>query len=431
MTWRKSRWLGLSFLLPLTLGIIAASGARAQSANSLPAAWSHWKYFRAIDLSAASAERLVTVQVPEEVFARSSSRLADLRVIYDTGVEVPYLIEARYGADQRTQFPCRILETSFVPGKYSQIICDGGTSSVFHNAVYFETPEQNFMAWAQAAVSDDAREWRIVNEHSPVYHFPGRDLAGLRTLNYGDTNARYVRLRIFRTDKAFSVSSMMLMREVIEKKESVPVDARLSPDNGNFPGETVWRADLSGAGLPVDEISIETSQAEFSRRVNAESSSDGVNWSHCGSGDVYRFGQGQTLKESLRVGIVEEWTPYLRIRISNGNDQPLSALRVALYMTPRKLAFRQQPGRKYLLLYGQSAAKPPQYDIAQTLNAEQLSAAQPAQGVGAEEVNLAWSDPRPWSERHAAVLWVAAILAALLLALVALRSLRSTAPPDS
>lgn len=408
-----------------------AKGAAAQSVASLPAAWSHWKYFRAIDLSAAPAERLVSVEVPQGVYARSENRLADLRIIDDTGAEAPYFIEARYGAQQTSERACRLQEKSFVPGQYSQIVCDAGDSAGFHNGIRIESPEQNFMAWAEVAVSDNARLWRIVNDRSPIYEFSARNLTGVNTLHYGETNARYVRLRVFRADKAFTVNSIFILHGVTQKKESAPIDAKIAPDAANFEGETVFRAELGEPGLPVDEIGIETTQPEFSRRVSVESSSDGINWSYRGSGDVYRFRQGDAQKESLRIGLYDQWSPYLRIHIANGNDPPLAALRVTLYMTPRKIAFRQQPGRNYLLLYGQSEAHSPQYDIGQTVNAEQVRAATLADGVGAEAANAAWSDPRPWTDRHTAVLWVAAILAAALLALLALRSLRSPAPPRS
>jgi hypothetical protein len=48
--------------------------------------------------------------------------------------------------------------------------------------------------------------------------------------------------------------------------------------------------------------------------------------------------------------------------------------------------------------------------------------------LGAEEANAAYTgrpDDRPWSERHAAVLWVAIIMAVLILGGIALRSMKT------
>lgn len=414
-----------------TLAASDAQTVAAQTTNHLPAAWSHWQYFRTIGLSETSVQQLVSVSVPQDVYARSTNHLADLRVIDDAGIEVPFILEAPRGSENMAQRGCPILESSFVPGKYTQIVCDAGENSPFHNAITLQTPDRNFMAWADVSVSDDAREWRIVNDRSPIYDFAGRGLNGLATLHYGDTNARYIRVRISLGDNKFPVSSVAVLYQAEQRQKSVPVNVPATPESLHVSGESIWRADFGAATLPVDEIHIATSQPEFSRRVIVEESTDGQSWSICGSGDVYRFRQGDAEKESLRVSLDDQWTPYLRIRIVNGNDPPLDGLGVSLYMTPREVLFRQEPGRKYLLLYGQSEAKLPQYDIAQTVNPKQTLAAHQAAGIGPEEINLAWDDPRPWTDRHQIVLWIAAILAALLLAIVALRSLRGPVPPAS
>jgi hypothetical protein len=409
----------------LVLFAILATTARAQTSASLPAAWAHWKYFRSINLSATVSERLVFVRVPEEIYGLSANRLADLRIMDDRGAEIPYVLSVPRGVQSTVERPCTIRESSFVPGKYTQIICDAGENSGFHNAVRISTSDENFMAWVEIAVSDDARLWRIVNERAPIYEFAGRDLNGLRTIHYGDTNARYLRARIFLGDAKFPVGGVMVLRQVTQPRESAPIVATIQPDSLRVAGESIWKADLRSSHLPVDEVRFDTAQPEFSRRVYAEASSDGVDWYPCGGGDIYRFRQGDTKREGLSVSLSDQWPRYLRIHVVNGNDAPLEKLSFTLYMTARELVFRQEPGRNYSLLYGQSEAKPPQYDIAQTVHPEQMRAAQPALGVGAEETNSAWSDPRPWTDRHTAVLWIAAILAALLLALSALRSLRA------
>ena len=402
--------------------------ALAQSGNSLPAAWSHWKYFRTVSLGETTVQRLISVAVPLEVYGRSTNNLADLRVIDNSGAEVPYLTESHYNYRQMADYPCRLQETSFVPGKYTQITCDAGASVGFHNGLYIHSPERNFMAWAEVAASDDAREWRIVIDRSPIYEFSGRRLAGVNTVQYGETNARYVRLRVFRSESAFAVSSLSLLHDVSIKFQTVPLPTNLAPDPAPFPTETVLRAELGGSGLPVDEVGIETSQPEFSRRVWIEASDDGEHWGSATASDIYRFREGKIQREALRISLNGIASPHVRIRILNENDSPLANLHITLYTIPLRIAFRQEPGRKYLLLYGQSEAHAPRYDISQTVNAEQIRAAAPAEGVGSEVTNAAWSDPRPWTDRNSVVLWVAAILSALLLALVTLRSLRH--PPS-
>jgi hypothetical protein len=63
--------------------------------------------------------------------------------------------------------------------------------------------------------------------------------------------------------------------------------------------------------------------------------------------------------------------------------------------------------------------------MAHLTDAKTLEMAEPAT-LGAEDVNSAWVDPSPWTERHGAVLWVALVLAVIILGAVAVRTLRSS-----
>jgi hypothetical protein len=117
---------------------------------------------------------------------------------------------------------------------------------------------------------------------------------------------------------------------------------------------------------------------------------------------------------------------YWRVTVRNGNDAPVPRAMPTLYMTPRHVVFEQQPGRSYRLLYGQSEAKQPQYDLARRVNAKQMEAAVAA-GLGPEAINTDWADPRPWTEKYDVVLWLALGIAVVLLGYSALRSLRRSA----
>ena len=57
--------------------------------SALPAAWDHWRYWRAIELPVTDATRLVQVRIADEIFLRSEASLEDLRVINDQGNETP------------------------------------------------------------------------------------------------------------------------------------------------------------------------------------------------------------------------------------------------------------------------------------------------------------------------------------------------------
>jgi hypothetical protein len=139
---------------------------------------------------------------------------------------------------------------------------------------------------------------------------------------------------------------------------------------------------------------------------------------------IFRTVRGVTPSERLSVSFPPRLARYWRVELRNENDSPLAAVKLRLSMTPRRIVFREEPGRTYRLLYGQSEAPAPQYDLAQSVPEETLRAAPLLASVAPERTNLDWIDPRPWSERHGTVLWAATIFAVLILSLAAVRALR-------
>lgn len=428
-----AQWTALAALTLALLASITAAKPPAEKPDVLPAAWSNWKYFRSIDLSATQDQRLVSLRVPLAVFAHSQNQLADVRVIDDRGQQVPYVLHVTYGSTKTQSRAARQLELSYVPGKYTQVVLDAGAQAPFHNSVHVSTPLGDFIAWADVNISDDARTWRHIGGIQPIYRFSRKNIDGDQTLVYPETNARYIRLRIYDKQKQFPMVKTDIRFTVTVPEESQPADAVFEAVPSRDSQKSVWRADL-GYSLPIDSVRIDSSDADFYRSVEVFASDDAENWYLRGSGQIYHFQAGappapfvsvgdQMKKTYLHTGFgfSENFARYWRVEVENGSDPPLANAKVQLYMAARNVVFRQLPGRTYRLLYGQSEAKEPQYDLAQTAGPEQIRDASLASGVGAERINMSWTDPRPWTDRNSMVLWIAAILAALLLAFVAVR----------
>jgi hypothetical protein len=90
-----------------------------------------------------------------------------------------------------------------------------------------------------------------------------------------------------------------------------------------------------------------------------------------------------------------------------------------------------EAGRTYRLLYGNARAGRPEYDLAKTLPSNMTQVLDPQDlAFGLEEATSNYTDPRPFSERHPNLLWLALGVAVILLAYSAMRSLRS-APAKS
>jgi Protein of unknown function (DUF3999) len=440
---RHARWVKLAGCAAL-IALTAALRLAAQNGDSLPAAWAHWKYFRAIELPATGTTRITALGVPIDAFAHGQSDLADLRVTDNRGQEVPYVLFVEYGFARTETLAARQLELSYVPEKYTQAVLDVGAQAPFHNSIHVLTPFTNFIAWVQLEISEDARAWRRTGSLQPIYCFFNKGVAGAETLTYPETNGRYIRLRIYDNVEKFPLNAVYVTYTVQAPENHMSFN--VAPGGSQEGQKTVWRADL-GYALPFDSVRIESSTEEFYRRAEVYSSNDQQDWTFAGAGEIYRFhadpppdaappasGNGEAHEIHARDSIPfsERSARYWRVEVENGNDAPLSGVSMQLRMATREVVFRQEPERRYALVYGQSELKtPPQYDLAQVLSAAQIRGAQPVSGVGPEKTNASWSDPRPWSERNSVVLWIAVILAALVLAFVAFQSLKSAAPSGS
>jgi len=401
-------------------------------AADLPPAWEGWRYWRALEVPATDAPP-AKATLPMEVYGRAQTDLGDLRLLDDTWTEVSYVLHIRRGFRRQEWLEARLAEVGFVPGPpaaYTQAEVDLGNQAPPHNQLEIETDEKDFFARVELAVSDDGKSWRLLRQQAPIYRFQKDGLPGNRTLSYSESRARYLRLRIEAGEERIPVRGVRVAREVAEEAEWAKLEARFAPHGEAPPGRSWWQTDLGSERVPASGARFAVGQGQFHRAVEVYTSDDGERWRRVGQGDIYRpgnrGGDALTAQESLRLDFEEARGRYWRVAVLDRNDPPLSEVQVELWGTPRHVVFRQEPRRSYRLLYGNERAVTPQYELARLLGREERERAVAA-AVGAEEINTAWVDPRPWSERHPVVLWVALGIVVAALGLLALRSLRQAA----
>lgn len=400
-------------------------------AADLPSPWRSWRFSRSVEQ--ARPDKLNYIQLDREVFAHSENQLADLRIIDESGQELPYELRSQISAPpEPVRVAATLRENSFVPGKFTQVVLDLGVRAGFHNSLLVQTQESDFINWVEVAASDDAHVWRIVNPRAPISRFRKEGLEGNQTVRYSENNARYLRLRIQESGQPFQVSGVELFSSPATPREShgsnaLPLLASLAPDPGDSASQTQWTVDLGG-DIPVAKFKLETSQPEFYRWVHVAASGDRKEWQPAGGGEIHRYVADGKTEESLSVQCYESWGPrYWRVEVLNGDDVPLSAARLSVAIPLRFVLFHPKAGHSYRLIYGNFRAALPRYDLARTLKI-------PAAGdmlqlsLGAEEATSNYADPRPFTERHPNLLWAALGVAVILLGFAAVRALRTPAP---
>lgn len=401
----------------------------AVAAGPLPNAWQHWRYSREIEVGPTDTPRLVNLVLPQDVYLHAETSLADIRVINDSGQEAPYTQHSWQNYyDQPRTYTAQIIENSFSPGHYTQLVLDLGETPGFRNGVEIGVGEDEFMEWVEVDASDDAQVWRIVQERAPIFRFRREGHEGRQRIDFSSNNARYLRVRILDGDKQFPARSATIIQPPLtQAPERVALGMQLTPTKPDAANASAWLADLEKPQVPIREVRFEVGPGEFVREVRMEASRDKSLWSPIATGEIFRFSQEGHKCEQLSVSVGAPLR-YLRVEILNGNDAPLAAV-PKFYVMPEQVVFEQQPGKSYRLIYGDSWATPPIYDLGRRINYLQMNAAVPAQ-TGPEEINTAWTDPQPWTESHQTVVWFGVTVAILLMAYTAIQSLRRASGPQ-
>ena len=204
------------------------------AATDLPNQWRAWRYSRAVTFPAGQRSPF-TLKLPFDLLARSDAHGSDIRVIDDQGQEVPYALNLLHGNSETRVLPSRLLERSFVPGQFTQIIISvndkpaldkshGATldqiqAEPWFNTYRIVTAESDFMFWVETSVSDDAHQWRVVDARSPISRFRKHGLDGNQSIQIeGYSNQRFLRVRVFDPDRQFAVDSI----EVLSRQSTEP-----------------------------------------------------------------------------------------------------------------------------------------------------------------------------------------------------------------
>lgn len=432
---------------PLSLLLAFTAFAATAFATDLPSTWRSWRYSRAIMGTPTGAPDAVNLHLPWDVFVHTEARGADVRIVDEGGREIPFFLGSNQGDEPKMVVrPSQILERSFAPGEFTQVVIrvtdrppldesHGATleqlqAEPWFNTYRISTAESDFMYWVETAVSDDAHQWRVVDSRSPISRFRKHQLEGNQTVQFeGYSNQRFLRVRIFSSDHQFPVDNVeVLSQDSKSNPGRTPILSVFRQDSSADPTESRWSADLGSSNLPISEVVFSTPQSEFYRAVRISSSEDGQDWSYRRAGEIYRFHQSENLKESLHIVFPEAFARFWRVEIVNASDQPLPNVHLELTGLPRDLTFPVESGHSYRLLYGNQKAASPQYDFGRVFGRPEKKVLVLAQ-LGAEELTTNYADPRPFTERHPNLLWLALAIAVVLLGYAALRALRTPNAP--
>ncbi len=391
-----------------------------------------WSVARPLALPQLTAPGLVYLPLDEE--ALTAQDTSEYRIVRGGRVEVPYRSIKEDGETQVDDVGNKTVdwsERSDHAGKLSATITlDLGASAPPVNVLRFDLGGEGFRAKVtveEAATASGAG--RIVTTDK-VY----RRGAGFvkDSVTFSPTKQRYLRLTIQREEgKLPSVDTISAWRELEIPLTLVPVSAKLTRKEDYKHRLTILDLDPEKLTRDLFEAVFEVEEPRFSRGVMIEIV---PTIPLPGEKPVYSETSWERLSREkpgapVKLLISSDSARYLRIKIENGDDRPLSISSVNLFRMRRGLVFEADPAQKYELWYGRKGAPAPVYDLAK-LPLVVRPTDLPIASLGAPtRLPTAPPPPPPWSKAHPAVFWGVLIGVVLLLVLIIVSALKRTKPP--
>jgi hypothetical protein len=394
-------------------------------ASALDMDTSRWQYQAPIGVPTGAPPGSIGIaaaRLTRDIYVRSQPNLSDLRVTHD-GDEIPYLIETRRGVVEDAEVEPAVLDKSVVPGNGLQLTLDLGHPSR-HSRLRISTPETNFRQRVRIETGDNNRSWAIARNDGYIFDFSQGDRhVALLSVDYPTSTKRYVRATIFGWTKTSAIRQVWAAYHHERPAEREVMDT-VTPERSGDPKTkaSILTIDLKQAGVPYDRIRLDSGPSHFYRAAELETSTDGKDWRYAASGTIY-----QTADESSDgLTFAPRHDRYLRLRIFNGDDKPITVKSAVLETTVRRLKFRLAASGAFRLFTGNPDAKPPAYDLAAVIARE---APQPEVHavLQAPAINPGYRPPpppvKPWSERYPQVLYGALVISILVMGYVTIRFL--------
>lgn len=438
-----ARGLSLRFKFPPVAALVVALLLLAAPLVSADFSAQAWRFFKPIPVSHVLSETSLVEIVPDtDVFVYAAPALSDLRIVEENSqMEVPFVLLVERGEQRRTSVSVTMQDLGRVPSQHTTFVLDLNQQGTLHNELEISTSSENFQRDIVVEGSEDAENWRILDEDGQIFDFT-IEARGFTTrdtrVKYPASTARYLRVRIIDGE----LPPLDVQGAVVFFAQQIPPSRTGYPINISARVEdpveksTQLVFDLGSGGLPTNRLSLAIGPANFYRRVSLEGSHDNQLWSVLRrSENLYVFNTPKFVGSQLSISYPESRYRYFRLTIFNEDDNPLAVMGLQASGYTRKLIFSADPGGSYRLYYGNPDAAPPSYELEHIfpyLVTENL----PVAGLGAHTPNPLFTgptiSPKPFTERYPWLVPTVVAIAALLIGVFLtslFRQLKGMLPP--
>ncbi|MCX5656145.1 MAG: DUF3999 family protein [Planctomycetota bacterium] len=395
-----------------------------------------WQVYREIKAPEGAKGETARLALDNDVFDKSAGpNLPDLRVLCGETDDIGYVVYTPEQPEPRIErSQAQVFNLAKRGTEASELTLDLGDSPPVTNRIRIRTPARNFGCAVTVEGSDDNTTWRTIRKDAAIFDFGGDIQRQFTTVTIPDTRMRYLRVVVAAPPNGgpIDLDGADVFQEKPAEKSDLPLLVGrpvVSRSESQGARETLVTLDLGSRHLPVQTLTVDTPQENFSRSVHIEVSDDKEHWQPAGDGTTFRFRTARYREEQMAVTFPEAFGRYVRLKIANGDDPPLPITGVTVQGRPRYVYFPFEAGKQYRLFYGNPDARPARYDYAAVFSKVNRRAAVETR-LGEPQKNprfiatQATQAPSPWLEQNQWVLYAALAAVVIALGLVALKALK-------
>jgi hypothetical protein len=362
-----------------------------------------FRYVRAVEAPTGGP---VVIEPDGPLFAHARGGLVDLRVLDADGEQVAW---RKLPPDEMLGAETIAILNRGRQGGAAVALLDLGLERRVHDRVQLEIPDSNFVGRVIVSGSDRRSGPFTRLSATGIYDVRGATRARSTTAVFPPTDFRYLQLR------ATNVTSIESALVSGAAQRPTYLDRTLRLLRTRQAGEqTIVTLDAGFQNVPVDELMVSAATARYDRPIVVEGSNNGRSFVPLVGARIFRFPGSATAPIA-----VEAHHRYLRLRIDNGDDEPLRGLRIQGRARSRAILVAGSQPRPYRLLYGNPGEFAPEYDFARLpRSALGLDRAREAR-LGAERPNPDFSTEEPersFAEEHPRVVQLSLAVAGLVVA---------------
>lgn len=360
----------------------------------------------------ADGDAPIVIEPDGAMFAHARNGFDDLRLLDANGSPVPWRTlpsPAAAGAE-----PVRVLNRGRQGGRAVALL-DLGRRRAVRDRIELEVPESDFVGRADVLGADRPTGPFTLLSTTGIYDVRGARQARSTTAVFPATIHRYLLVRASGVSRITGAT----VSGTQGRPPTVGRTARMAMRQAGT--RTVLTLDFGSRNMPVDELKIFAGAKRYDRPILVEASNQRRFWRYAADARISRF--PGSAPGPITIGVRAR---YVRVTIVNGDDPPLTGIRVEATGRSHALVLEDGHPLPYRLLYGDPDLRAPDYEFARI---PFPASRRTVTGViGPERANPEFDVPgEPFGERYRWLIQVALVAAALVVGAAGFLALRRRA----